>query len=64
MEQHKIELLPNAKPIRTKQERWNPKYTTMVKEEPNKLLEAWFIRPVETTEWVSPVVLALKKMAS
>jgi hypothetical protein len=30
MEQHKIELLPNAKPIRTKQGRWNPRYTTMV----------------------------------
>jgi len=30
MEQHKIELLPNAKPIRAKQGRWNPKYTTMV----------------------------------
>ncbi len=61
MEQHKIELLPNAKPVRTKQGRWNPMYTTMVKEELDKLLEAWFIEPVETTEWVSPMVLALKK---
>jgi hypothetical protein len=61
MEQQKIELLPNAKPIRTKQGRWNPKYITMVKEELDKLLEAGFIRPVETTEWVSHVVLALKK---
>jgi hypothetical protein len=61
MEQHKIELLPNAKPIRSKQGRWNPRYTAMVKEELDKLLEAGFIRPVETTEWVSPVVLALKK---
>ncbi len=61
MEQHKIELLPNAKPIRAKQGRWNPRYIAMVKEELNKLLEAGFIRPVETTEWVSLVVLALKK---
>jgi hypothetical protein len=61
MEQHKIELLPNAKPIRAKQGRWNPRYTAMVKKELNKLLEAGFIRPVEMTEWVSPVVLALKK---
>jgi len=61
MEQHKIELLPNAKPIRAKQGRWNPRYTTMVKEELDKLLEAGFIRPVKTTEWVSLVVLALKK---
>ncbi len=61
MEQHKIELLPNAKPIRAKQGRWNPRYTAMVKEELDKLLEAGFIRAVKTTEWVSPVVLTLKK---
>jgi hypothetical protein len=50
MEQHKIELLPNAKPIKVKQGRWNPRYTTIVKEELDKLLEARFIRHVETTE--------------
>jgi hypothetical protein len=61
MEQHKIELLPNAKLIKAKQRRCNPRYMAMVKEELNKLLEAWFIRPVETIEWVSPVVLTLKK---
>jgi hypothetical protein len=33
----------------------------MVKEELDKLLEAGFIKLVETSEWVSPVVLALKK---
>jgi len=63
MKQHKIELLPNAKLIKTKQGRWNRKYTTMVKEEFDKLLEARFIKPMETIEWVSPVVLALKKNA-
>jgi len=61
MEQHKIELLPNAKSIRAKQGRWNPRYTTMVKEELDKLLEVGFIRLVETTEWVFPVELTLKK---
>jgi len=50
MEQHKSELLPNAKPIRAKQGRWNPRYTTIVKEEFDKLLEARFIRHVETTK--------------
>jgi hypothetical protein len=49
MEQHKIELLPNAKLIKAKQGRWNPRYTAMVKEELDKLLEAGFIRHVETT---------------
>ncbi len=33
----------------------------MVKEEFDKLLEVGFIRLVETTEWVSPMVFALKK---
>jgi tRNA1(Val) A37 N6-methylase TrmN6 len=32
-----------------------------MKEELDKLLEARFIRPVEITKWVSPVVLMLKK---
>ncbi len=32
-----------------------------MKEELDKLLEVGLIRPVETIEWVSPVVLALKK---
>jgi len=61
MEQHKIKLLTNAKPIKTKQRRWNSRYMTMVKEELHKLLEAGFIRPMETIKWVYPVVLALKK---
>jgi hypothetical protein len=30
MEQHKIELLSNAKPVKTKQGRWNPRYIAMV----------------------------------
>ncbi len=61
MEQHKIKLLPSAKLVRTKQGRWNLKYIVMVKEELDKLLEAGFFQPMETTQWVFPVVLALKK---
>jgi hypothetical protein len=61
MEQHKIELLPNVKPIRTKQGRWNPKYTVMVNEKLNKLLEARFVRPMKITKWVSLLVSTLKK---
>jgi hypothetical protein len=64
MKQHKIELLPNAKPVRTKQGRWNPKNIVMVKEELDKLLEVEFIKPMETIEWVFPMVSTLKKMAS
>jgi hypothetical protein len=59
--QHKIELLPNVKLVTTKERRWNPRYTPMVKEEFDKLLEIGFIKFVEIIEWVSHVVLALKK---
>ncbi len=61
MEQHKIDLLLNAKSVKTKQGRWNWRYTTMVKEEHDKLQEAGFIRHVEIVEWVFPMVLVLKK---
>jgi len=47
MEQHKIELLPSAKLVKTKQGRWNLRYIAMVKEL-DKLLEARFFRPMET----------------
>ncbi len=61
MEQHKIQLSLNAKLVKTKHGRWNPKYIAMVKEELDKLLEVGFIRPMGTIEWVSPMVLTLKK---
>ena len=39
----------------------NPKYSLMVKEEIDKLLEAGFIFPVPHSEWVSPIVVVPKK---
>jgi len=38
MEQHKIELLLNAKLVKTKQGKWKQRFTEMVKEELDKLL--------------------------
>jgi len=64
IKQQKIELLLNAKLVRTKQRRWNPRYTTMVKEELDKLLETRFIILMEAIEWFLPMVLVLKQMAS
>ena len=40
----------------------NPKYLLMVKEEIDRLLEAGFIYPVITSEWVSPIVIVPKKI--
>ena len=39
----------------------NPKYETIVKEEINKLLDAGFIYEIEHTQWVSPIVIVMKK---
>jgi len=64
MEQHKIKLLPNAKPVGTKQGRWNLRYIPTMKEDFNKLLEAKFIKLVETIKWIFLMIFALKKMAN
>ena len=53
LETHKIELVQNAKAVRQKPYRMNPKYAEVEKVELEKLLEARFIRPVENTKWVS-----------
>ena len=59
--EHKIVLEDDAKPVRQRQHRLNPKYSLMVKEELDKLLEVGFIYPVPHSEWVSPIVMVLKK---
>ena len=59
--QHHIILEPNTKPVRHRQYRMNPKYSLMVKEEIDKLLECGFIYPVPYSEWVSPIVFVPKK---
>jgi hypothetical protein len=59
--QHQIVLESNAKPVRQRQYRMNPKYSLMVKEEIDKLLECGFIYPVPYSEWVSPIVVVPMK---
>ena len=59
--QHTIPLIPGALPIRQKERRMNPRLQLVVKAELEKLLEAGFIKPVEITDWVSPMVLVKKK---
>jgi transposase InsO family protein len=54
-------LEDNVKPIRQRQRRLNPKYSLLVKEEIDKLLEIGFIYPVPFSEWVSPIVIVPKK---
>ena len=58
---HTIPLIPGAKPVRQRERRMNPNLQLIVKAELERLLEAGFIRPVEITDWVSPMVLVKKK---
>ena len=48
-------------PVRQRQYRMNPKYSILVKEEIDKLLETRFIYKVPYSEWVSPIVVVRKK---
>lgn len=59
--QHRIPLIPGVLPIRQKERRMNPQLQLIVKAELEKLLQAGFIKPVEITDWVSPMVIVKKK---
>src|SRR5450759_5001679 len=62
--EHRIDVEDNARPVRQRQYRLNPKHSLKVKEELDTLLEAGFIYPVKHSEWVSPIVIAPKKVGA
>ena len=57
MVEHRIPLIPGAKPVRQKKRRMNPQLQLLVRAELERLLQAGFIKPVEITNWVSPMVI-------
>ncbi len=57
----KIELVANGEPIKQKQYRMNPNYALKVREDLDKLFDARFMYPTEITQWLSPLVIVLKK---
>lgn len=57
----KIPLKPNAKPVKQRLYRLNPKYKAKVKEELDKMIAARIIELVEESDWVSPMVVQDKK---
>jgi hypothetical protein len=59
--EHKIELVANAQPIKQRQYKMNPNYRLKVRDDLNKLCDAEFIYPIETTQWLSPLVIIFKK---
>jgi hypothetical protein len=59
--EHKIQLMADAQLIKHKQYRMNPNYALKMKENLDKLLDVGFIYPIETTKWLSPLVIVPKK---
>ena len=53
----KIILKPDAKPVKKRPYRINPKYKENVSKELEKMLEAGIIEPIEESDWVSPMVV-------
>ena len=64
LSEHRIDLMEGSVPARQRQYWINPKYSLMVKEEIDRLLEAGFIYPVHNSEWVSPIVVVPKKVGA
>ena len=62
--EHHIDLMDDSVPLRQRQYRLNPRYSLMVKEEIDRLLEAGFIYPINNSEWMSPMVVVPKKVGA
>jgi hypothetical protein len=61
MEYMEIPLRPDARPVKQRPYRLNPKYNQKVKNDLDRMLEAGIIEPVEESEWISPMVVQDKK---
>ncbi len=53
--------MANARPINQRKYKMNPNYALKLKEDLNRLLDVEFIYPIETTQWLSPLVIIPKK---
>jgi len=57
----KITLKPDAKLVKQRPYRLNPKYKEKVCEELDKMLDASIIEPIEDSDWVRPMFVQEKK---
>ena len=64
LREYRIDLIEGAVPVSQQQYMLNPKYSLIVKEEIDRLLEAGFIYPVNNSKWVSPIVVIPKKVGA
>ena len=58
---HNIPMTPDATPVKQRPYPMNPKHAHAVKEEIDKLMRVGFIYEIEHTDWVSPIVIVMKK---
>lgn len=58
---HRIPLVEGAVPVRKQPYKMNKNYAAWVTKEINQVLGAGIIFKVQTSEWVSPMVISLKK---
>ena len=61
MVEHRIPLILGGKPVRQKERRMNPQLQLVVKAELERLVQVGFVKPVEITDWVLPMVIVKKK---
>jgi hypothetical protein len=53
--------MADAQQIKQRKYGMNPNYALKLKEDLDKLLDARFIYPIETTQWLSPLIIVSKK---
>ena len=61
LEEMKIPLNPNAKLVMPRPYHLNLRYKKRVKVELDRMLDAGIIKPVEESEWISPMVVQEKR---
>ena len=61
LDEVKIQLKTDAKVVKNKPYKLNPKYKEKVRQELDKMLAARIIVPVEKLEWINPMVVQDKK---
>ncbi|XP_077215660.1 uncharacterized protein LOC143850288 [Tasmannia lanceolata] len=59
--QHRLPLIPGAKPKKQKLRRMKPEWALKIKDEVTKQLEVGFLEVVEYPEWLANIVPVLKK---
>jgi hypothetical protein len=58
--EHKLGINPSLKSIKQKERRYTPERRETIRQEVNKLLKAWFIRPVDYPNWLANPILVEK----